>query len=148
MGRPAPSAPSKRRRVAAVVAAALVLVAAAGAAWWWTTRSTPEDGPRAAVEQYLDGLVAGDCTMTHPVITDVMIGGDPEIDCRTLEAEAIRREVEVTTEVTEVTMMTGGTAAEVHATWSSVEASEELWFSVIEVDGRWLVDGRVFPVDE
>ena len=45
-------------------------------------------------------------------------------------------------------MLTGGTAAEVHATWSSVEASEELWFSVIEVDGRWLVDGRVFPGEE
>ena len=44
--------------------------------------------------------------------------------------------------------VTGGTAAEVHATWSSVEASEELWFSVIEVDGRWLVDGRVFPGEE
>ena len=141
--------PAGRRRSVAVVAAALVVAVAVGVIVWWTSRpTTRDDGPRAAVEQLLDGVAAGDCTITHPVVTERMIAFDAETDCQMLKADAESREVEVTTEVLEVRMLPGGTEAEVRTTWSTADGSLDMWLSVIKVDGRWLVDGRVLPGEE
>lgn len=132
-----------------LVTAGLVVVAGIGVTVWATTRS--DDGhagnPKAAVQEMVDALTAGDCDRLRAVSTTTY-WDDENWDCALVATYPDRvEEMQAEFQLGEPEMISD-TTAEVPAVTTFVDeqgASTSLStrFEVTLVDGSWLINGDV-----